>query len=165
MCRYVHPDTGELVKGSSVLLRTTMRTHDDERHRRACYDAMRGIGEFVAEKFVDIVKGRNRMAKMLGFVDYYDYKVRLPGSLCRCTSGVIWPVWPVAMGDGFRRVDGLFDIIPIQRTSSDAPMPPHPAKRHRTELRRQPSGLTYQTFWCEPVARSERTRCTSVSAA
>jgi len=72
---YVHPDTGELVKGSSVLLRTTMRTHDDERHRRACYDAMRGIGEFVAEKFVDIVKGRNRMAKMLGFVDYYDYKV------------------------------------------------------------------------------------------
>jgi hypothetical protein len=75
--RYVHPDTGELVKGSSVLLRTTMRTHDDERHRRACYDAMRGIGEFVAEKFVDIVKGRNRMAKMLGYVDFYDYKVRL----------------------------------------------------------------------------------------
>jgi hypothetical protein len=63
------------VSGSSVLLRTTMRTHDDERHRKACYAAMRGIGEFVAEKFVDIVKGRNRMAKMLGFADYYDYKV------------------------------------------------------------------------------------------
>ena len=37
---------------------------------------MRTIGDFVtANGFVDLVKARNRMAKSLGYVDYYDYKV------------------------------------------------------------------------------------------
>lgn len=37
---------------------------------------MRSIGPFVVERFVDIVKIRNQVARALGYQDYYDYKAR-----------------------------------------------------------------------------------------
>ncbi len=37
---------------------------------------MRSIGPFVAERFLVIVKLRNRLARALGYEDFYDYKVR-----------------------------------------------------------------------------------------
>lgn len=40
-----------------------------------CCAGVRGIGPHVAERFIEIVKLRNRLAKLLGFIDYYDYKV------------------------------------------------------------------------------------------
>mmetsp|Transcript_23191 Transcript_23191/g.45019 ORF Transcript_23191/g.45019 Transcript_23191/m.45019 type:complete len:630 (-) Transcript_23191:185-2074(-) len=61
---------------SSVGLRTRMRTHADESVRKAMYEGLRTIGPFVLDKgFVEVVKARNKMAKSLGYVDYYDYKV------------------------------------------------------------------------------------------
>ena len=61
---------------SSVALRSRMRVDGDETARKACYDGLRSIGSFVVEHgFVDLVKKRNAMAKALGYVDYYDYKV------------------------------------------------------------------------------------------
>jgi hypothetical protein len=36
---------------------------------------IRTIGPFVAERFLDIIKLRNRLAKSLGYEDFYDYKV------------------------------------------------------------------------------------------
>jgi len=44
--------------------------------RKACYEGLTKIGDFVTENgFVELVKVRNRMAKTLGFLDFYDYKV------------------------------------------------------------------------------------------
>jgi len=64
------------VEMSSVGLRNKMRTSPDESERKACYEGLRGIGPFVvANGFVEVVKARNAMAKALGYVDYYDYKV------------------------------------------------------------------------------------------
>ncbi|KAH8073139.1 peptidase [Aureococcus anophagefferens] len=61
---------------SSVALRSRMRVDGDETARKACYDGLRSIGSFVVEHgFVELVKKRNAMAKALGYVDYYDYKV------------------------------------------------------------------------------------------
>jgi len=61
---------------SSVGLRNKMRTSPDEAERKACYEGLRSIGPFVvANGFVEVVKARNAMAKALGYVDYYDYKV------------------------------------------------------------------------------------------
>ena len=34
----------------------------------------RSIGPFVAERFVEIVKMRNRLARLQGYQDFYDYK-------------------------------------------------------------------------------------------
>jgi len=67
---------GEFVELSSVGLRAKMRVAPEEATRRACYDGVRTIGDFVtANGFVELVKARNAMAKSLGYVDYYDYKV------------------------------------------------------------------------------------------
>ena len=52
-----------------------MRVSDDEATRKACYEGMRSIGPFVAERFLEIVKSRNRLARSLGYIDYYDFKV------------------------------------------------------------------------------------------
>ena len=39
---------------------------------------MRTVGPHVASKFCEIIKLRNRLARNLGYEDFYDYKVRLP---------------------------------------------------------------------------------------
>jgi len=72
---YTDPATGEFRAGSSVLLSTTMRTAEDEPTRKAAYGGLRSIGPAVAEQFVKVVKMRNRLAKEIGYEDYYDYKV------------------------------------------------------------------------------------------
>jgi oligoendopeptidase F len=67
---------GEFKGASSVGLRTVMRTNSDESVRKSAYEALRSIGKFVCEEgFLDIVKLRNKLAKMLGYQDYYDYTV------------------------------------------------------------------------------------------
>lgn len=73
---YKDPATGEFHEMSSVGLRNLMRTSSDEAVRKAAYEGLRSIGSFVCNHgFVEIVKKRNQLAKMLGFEDYYDYKV------------------------------------------------------------------------------------------
>ena len=42
---YVDPETKEFKSGSSVLLRTTMRTAEKEEVRKACYEGLRAIGK------------------------------------------------------------------------------------------------------------------------
>ena len=61
---------------SSVGLRNAMKTHPDEGVRKSCFKALRSIGPFCLDHgFVEIIKLRTKMAKSLGFQDYYDYKV------------------------------------------------------------------------------------------
>lgn len=53
-----------------------MRTADDEVTRKAAYQGLRTIGPFVCDNgFLEVVKLRNKLAKLLGFEDYYDYTV------------------------------------------------------------------------------------------
>ena len=67
---------GSFAEMSSVGLRNKMRTAPDEGVRKACFEGLRTIGDFVtANGFVELVTARNKMAKALGYVDYYDYKV------------------------------------------------------------------------------------------
>jgi len=67
---------GKFQAASSVGLRSVMRTSADEAVRKAAYESMRSIGTFVCEEgFLEIVKLRNKLAKILGFQDYYDYTV------------------------------------------------------------------------------------------
>jgi hypothetical protein len=48
---------------------------------------LKSIGAFVAEEFVAIVKGRNQVAKKLGYEDFYDFKVRVMPPLSN------YPLW------------------------------------------------------------------------
>ena len=67
---------GTFEEMSSVALRSKLRVDADEAVRKACWEGLRSIGDFVtANGFVGLVKRRNRLARAQGFVDYYDYKV------------------------------------------------------------------------------------------
>ncbi|MFG0330864.1 MAG: M3 family metallopeptidase [Phycisphaerales bacterium] len=73
---YEHPDDG-FVKASSVKLGTMLVSESDERLRRAAWDGLRSIEPFVLDHgFVQIVKKRNQLGRMLGGEDYYDWKVK-----------------------------------------------------------------------------------------
>lgn len=72
---YTHPITGEFIKASSVQLRNLLRTSDDPAIRLACLEGLRSIGPFIAEKFCEIIKLRNRLARLLGYECFYDMKV------------------------------------------------------------------------------------------
>lgn len=67
---------GKFVEASSVALRNKISTQADEATRKAAYEGLLTIGPFVLDNgFVDIIKKRNQVAKKLGYIDYYDYKV------------------------------------------------------------------------------------------
>lgn len=75
---YVDPDTGEFHPASSVKLALMMRVDHDERRRRAAFEGLRSIEPFVLEHgFLDIVAMRNRLGRLLGYEDYYDWKVNI----------------------------------------------------------------------------------------
>ncbi len=51
--------------------------------------AMRSIGPHIVGKFCEIVKLRNRLAKVAGFEDYYDMKVSMGWSSCMTESAAV----------------------------------------------------------------------------
>ncbi len=75
---FIDPATGQFQAASSVKLALMMRVDHDERRRRAAFDGLRSIEQFVLEHgFLEIVSMRNRLGRMLGYEDYYDWKVHI----------------------------------------------------------------------------------------
>ena len=72
---YIDPATGKKVRASSVKLGLMLRSEDSEALRRAAFEGLRSIEGFVLDKgFLEIVKKRNRLGRMLGYADYYDWR-------------------------------------------------------------------------------------------
>ncbi len=73
---YVDPKTGKRVPASSVRLALMVRTDADEARRKAAFEGLRSIERFVLDAgFLDIVAKRNRLGRMLGYEDYYAWRV------------------------------------------------------------------------------------------
>lgn len=73
---YRNPEDGAFVPASSVKLGLLLRTSPDARLREAAYRGLQSIEtEVLAKGFIEIVKARNELGRMLGYADYYDYKV------------------------------------------------------------------------------------------
>lgn len=73
---YRDPDTGELVLASSNKLALMMRNDPDERRRKAAWEGLASVEGFVLEHgFLDIVRQRNALGRMLGYEDYYAWRV------------------------------------------------------------------------------------------
>jgi len=61
-------NSGQFVEQSSVQLRAKMKTSADEPTRKAAWLGLRSIGDFILSNgFLDVVRGRNAMAKLLGY--------------------------------------------------------------------------------------------------
>lgn len=75
---YVDPSSGAAVRASSVKLGTMIRTEPDEGMRKAAWEGLRSIEPYVLDNgFLEIVRMRNRFARMQGYEDYYDYRVQV----------------------------------------------------------------------------------------
>jgi Zn-dependent oligopeptidase len=74
---YTDPATGTFVPATSTLLANMERMEADESRRKAAYEGMLSIEPFVIDNgFLEIVKKRNELGRMLGYEDYYDMKVQ-----------------------------------------------------------------------------------------
>ncbi len=70
-------DSGVFNPSSSVRLGVMLATSPDESLRKGAWDGLRSIESFVLQNgFIDLVKARNKLGRMLGGEDYYDWKVR-----------------------------------------------------------------------------------------
>jgi hypothetical protein len=73
---FVDPKTGDFEPASSVRLALMMRSDPDEPRRKAAFDALASIEPFVLDAgFLDIVRKRNALGRMLGYEDYYAWRV------------------------------------------------------------------------------------------
>lgn len=73
---YLDPKTKKFVVASTVKMATMIATHDDERVRRACFEAREKLALSFVKEYVVLVGLRNKYAQALGYSDFYDFKVR-----------------------------------------------------------------------------------------
>jgi len=67
----------EFVEANSVRLAVMLQSEPDEAKRRAAWLGLVAIEDFVLEHgFVEVVRRRNRLGRLLGGEDYYDWKVK-----------------------------------------------------------------------------------------
>lgn len=71
---YIDPYTKKFVEASRLKMRQMIRTHDDEKIRKACYIAVDKLGLINVDDYVQLVKLRNDFANKLGFKNFYSYK-------------------------------------------------------------------------------------------
>jgi Zn-dependent oligopeptidase len=73
---YIDPYTKKFVLASSLKMRTLMSTNSDEKLRKACFEAREKLAQDCLGEYIQLVGLRNEYAKMLGYADFYDFKVQ-----------------------------------------------------------------------------------------
>lgn len=75
---YVDPDSGDFIPKSVQILHLMLLSEADERKRKAAWEGLRSIETFMLDNdFIEIVKERNRFARLQGYKDFYDWKVQV----------------------------------------------------------------------------------------
>ncbi|HTF90684.1 MAG TPA: M3 family metallopeptidase [Planctomycetota bacterium] len=70
-------EQGKTQPASSVKLGALLRSDRDPGVRRSAWESLRSIEHHVlAAGFLDVIRARNRLGRMLGAEDYYDWKTR-----------------------------------------------------------------------------------------
>jgi Zn-dependent oligopeptidase len=106
---YTDPASGKFVESDSMGLTLLIRTSADEAVRKAAHQGLKAIETHVlANGFIEIVKERNRLGRMLGYEDYYDFKVsRNEGMSKRTLFGLLDELERETRGAGKRALDAL----------------------------------------------------------
>jgi len=74
---YIDPYTKKFIKASALKMATMIRTHADEKIRKACFEAREALAQTAIDEYVEMIKLRNEFARVLGYKDFYDYKIRI----------------------------------------------------------------------------------------
>jgi oligoendopeptidase F len=72
---YLNPKTKKFITAPRAQMRTIMATHEDEKVRKACFVALEDIAILCADEYVDLVALKNQYAQILGYEDFYAYKI------------------------------------------------------------------------------------------
>lgn len=73
---YIDPYTKKFVVASSNHMRAMMTTDADEKIRKACFDAREKMATGALDEYIKLIGLRNQYAKLLGYADFYDFKVQ-----------------------------------------------------------------------------------------
>lgn len=92
---YIDPKTKEFVSASENEMRMIVRTHNDEKYRKAAFDAMQKLPLDTIKEYVQLVGLRNKFATQLGFENFYAYK--------------LWNEEGMKMKDLFSLFDNIYD--------------------------------------------------------
>lgn len=74
---YIDPVTNNFVEASFNKMRTIMCTNPDEAVRKACFEATERFALDNIDDYIEVIKGRNEFAQILGYEDFYDYKIHI----------------------------------------------------------------------------------------
>ena len=80
---YIDPYTKKFIKASSLKMSTMIETHDDENVRKACFTAREKLAVNALNEYVQLISLRNRFAEILGYRDFYDYKINVEESMTK----------------------------------------------------------------------------------
>ncbi|HNX96696.1 MAG TPA: M2 family metallopeptidase, partial [Candidatus Aminicenantes bacterium] len=87
----------------------TLKSSTDGRELEAVWKASKEIGRSVAADMVDLAKTRNRMAKSLGFADFYEMQLRL-AEQDPADIAALFDELDSLTGDAFRKLKGEMDV-------------------------------------------------------
>lgn len=73
---YIDPYTKKFVVASSSKMRTIVSTNSDEKLRKACFEARERLAQDCIEEYIELVGLRNQYAQVLGYKDFYDFKLQ-----------------------------------------------------------------------------------------
>lgn len=73
---YRDPHTKRFVPASTVKMALMINTHPDEAIRKACFKAREQLATDFIPEYIELVGLRNQYARLLGYQDFYDFKVR-----------------------------------------------------------------------------------------
>ncbi len=107
---YVDGD-GDFQRASSVKLSVMLNSDPDAGSRKAAHDGLRAIEDFVlANGYLELVKKRNRLARMMGAEDYYDWKAKREEGLSKREIFDLLDELEVATRDSAKRaIEGLIE--------------------------------------------------------
>ncbi len=74
---YIDPKTKKFVEKSVNEIKNLLATADDESVRKACFDALQVMNGPLLDDFVALIKLRNEYANLLGYEDFYAYKLEV----------------------------------------------------------------------------------------
>src|ERR1035437_4658636 len=74
---YIDPVTKKFIVASENKMRVLMRTNQNEKVRKACFESLEKLAGECVSDYVKQVKQRNKFAKVIGYKDFYDYKIHI----------------------------------------------------------------------------------------
>ena len=101
---YIDPHTQKFVALSRNGMYSLRSTSDDEKIRKACFDALESIAVLAIDDYILMVQKRNQFAKAMGFEDFYAYKLWTEERMSKKELFSIWDAIYKKTNYGFKNI-------------------------------------------------------------